>query len=1410
MTKKVTVLFLRTGQPIPPQLSKELIIKGTPITLKTKSSMIQKLINWDDQKFTKRLITQSESEWIRLCAQLKRQHIDDRKINPKIKEPIFPPQPVNTNEPANVEIREAIEEPEFETLAMGNFESKVKMLARVDSPKIQLELTSISFKATKMFTSRVVCFKAFNNSSINVPFEWEFLNPQSLTRDSGAFAISPMTGSIMKNSFLEFMVRFSPTVFDANPRRSLMMRFGSYSQASDVRLEAEGEVERPICHFELPFMVTDFGEKLVEIESLGINIKVEKRFYVLNPTSIGYEFMWVSGSSSQNQNQNLRCLTPKGVILPNKKFEMHFEFYPDATSPDKQDQNYAFVIKQFSLTESFIFRTKVKQPKVFLSTSKVDFGPLLLSGKCKETVMLKNLDNVPYNFSFSKSSLKDVGKDRQSSLKISPLHGTILPNQDFPVTIVFSPKLEIDFNFNLQLTIPQKKEPLTLNVKGKGYKLHHQVRMNNCVLEATKTHELDFGELFVHEPRKQMIEITNSGDFNIDFVLSKKPHASVAIIPENGTVRKGENVNVEAIFQSVNPLTLASSFQIHIVSGPNYNFDVKGLSKLPLVEVFPKLLDFGELTLSKTAPSRTMYLEFTNFDKKPLSIECELAKNDFLEVQLPFGQSLLPFDDNKENKLKVPVIFKPKSEQKSTISVMFYINGRHKIEITVKGEAINCLYELANAQEMLVDFGIVCLSTKQVKPITVRNFSKNPLNLTFDVEDQLSRLAFLGLTLNTTSLTIPKRNIGTIEVTFAPTQRQRQFTTPIKISPVDSEEAADLCMISGACYAADVKLVEDAINFGQVVVNSYLTKKLQVINSGDLSAEYSWDQGANSTTFSITPSKGLIMPSEQLFFDVTFAPKSIQDYKTSAKFSVKNSETAFTILFNGKGIPTPSSSTETVLFETSVRSKITKPVVIKNPTQNAWTLRPIISTDYLDIVDYFSAAKSIEVPPTGQVQLQITYMPLTSLPETQNALLFIPLPDGNAVTYQLQGKPLPPKPEDPITIALKAKFHFSQNILINNWLQISQRLNVEYELAGGRQPATEGIVINSASIIEVYPGVSQHFKLSLYALRKGTFVLNVFFRNKQNKEYLHYILNLNVEDSSVLRTYELQSVVREQKTQPITLENPLNMMVSLTADKFVIESKDVFLKTKTPVTIMPHSEYILEFVYRPLIVTKPTKSMVRITSNELGNFYYEFVLSSEKSSIIPTINFKTSLGNDHYKTFAFRNYLTKQASYTCKIERLSDGDNINTGPSDFSTEGPTLAVVPALDSNGNEAVLNLKYEPSFVGLSKAFLTLSNPEGGDYHAYLVGTSTPPLPKGPYKISAKGTNLDFKNTLYESKEFYLKIDNPNFVCTVKSPFKLDAKKTISLALIFRGTPENSTGRIIVETKDQIAWVYYLQGV
>ena len=60
-------------------------------------------------------------------------------------------------------------------------------------------------------------------------------------------------------------------------------------------------------------------------------------------------------------------------------------------------------------------------------------------------------------------------------------------------------------------------------------------------------------------------------------------------------------------------------------------------------------------------------------------------------------------------------------------------------------------------------------------------------------------------------------------------------------------------MIKGACYSIDLKIMEESINFKEVVINSSLSQKFHIINLGDLNAEYKWDLGFLDQYFSITP-----------------------------------------------------------------------------------------------------------------------------------------------------------------------------------------------------------------------------------------------------------------------------------------------------------------------------------------------------------------------------------------------------------------------------------------------------------------------------------------------------------------------------------------------------------------------------
>jgi len=66
----------------------------------------------------------------------------------------------------------------------------------------------------------------------------------------------------------------------------------------------------------------------------------------------------------------------------------------------------------------------VMEPNVFFDVGKVNFGPLLLGGKNREIVHLKNLEDVPMSFNFERSSVRG-SIEYADSLIVSPMSGII-------------------------------------------------------------------------------------------------------------------------------------------------------------------------------------------------------------------------------------------------------------------------------------------------------------------------------------------------------------------------------------------------------------------------------------------------------------------------------------------------------------------------------------------------------------------------------------------------------------------------------------------------------------------------------------------------------------------------------------------------------------------------------------------------------------------------------------------------------------------------------------------------------------------------------------------------------------------------------------------------------------------------
>jgi hypothetical protein len=116
--------------------------------------------------------------------------------------------------------------------------------------------------------------------------------------------------------------------------------------------------------------------------------------------------------------------------------------------------------------------TKVMQPKVFFLDLENRLRAAVVVGqKSRRWSMIKNLDQSDVLVRvLQRQRLKGTGAEHaELPARSQPLSGQLLPGQDTPVTLSFCPKMETDFNFNLQVAdSPKEAKPLTLNVKGTG------------------------------------------------------------------------------------------------------------------------------------------------------------------------------------------------------------------------------------------------------------------------------------------------------------------------------------------------------------------------------------------------------------------------------------------------------------------------------------------------------------------------------------------------------------------------------------------------------------------------------------------------------------------------------------------------------------------------------------------------------------------------------------------------------------------------------------------------------------------------------------------------------------------------------------------------------------------------------
>lgn len=793
-----------------------------------------------------------------------------------------------------------------------------------------------------------------------------------------------------------------------------------------------------------------------------MQVKNTKRFFVLNPTNLGYEFEWEQQDEETNLNSKLfKCITPKGVIYSGKKFEMIFEYTPNTL--DTHESYWNFKINSEKLTHKFLFHGVAREPMILFNQGKINFGPLLLGGRNKEIIEIINEEHLPYKFNFDKDSIKG-NSIYGDSLIVSPIAGTLQPKSSTKVEVTFMPRVEKEFNYNLILRVKQRLKPLTLNVKGVGYTISHGVFLDNkpeFKLLPRQEHNIDFGEFFVNEKRERSIILENNGSFNFHYMFKKNGADYLKITPDSGTVKKNEKLQISLTILPLTKIHLQNhKIVMQIVSGPTYTFVLNAKARSPSIIFSTVSCNFGPCYVMRQPTPVTQIITVKNMDKEALTIETnfENKNKSYLDVQLSTGQVILPYTSAAEI-LEIPIVFIPREITKYRDVIKFKFNGIYDVDVEVTGEGIPLKVELEDPLLQNINFGIIQLGQSKKMDFNVINRGKIKADVQVFAENPQSlakRCISFPSNFNPEKVYTlePKANLK-VDMLFNPNIRIPQFQEDIMIK-INQTDVRKLLSLSGASYGVDVKIVGEIPSFGTVVVNSMTIRQVVIRNFGDLPAKFKFEapnpKKDYSKFFTFSPNQGVIPPHDEVNLDIIFHPKTADNniYFEKIKCLVENFEPLYITLY-GRSTEVPKDSTFEKRIETEVRVPVTTEIKIKNTSDKPWRIVPSIMSNIEQFVSYFKGDSNFEIKPNIEGTYVLTYLPLTmsKLPNNANviehkATVFFPLPDGTAKVHEIVGVSNPPKAKKVINDVAKAREWKVIKLDVSNWLYTTQRFKVTW------------------------------------------------------------------------------------------------------------------------------------------------------------------------------------------------------------------------------------------------------------------------------------------------------------------------------------------------------------------------------
>eukprot|EP00606_Chrysophyceae_sp_TOSAG23-5_P000584 GSChrysophyteH2.ASY1.ANO1.693.1 assembled CDS len=1310
-------------------------------------------------------------------------------------------------------------EPYFEVVPDSEEQTldvKVNAVADVVKYSCQYEGENIPFKPTHLFQSTLHQFTFTNECNISLPISWtcEDIKHRTTTAPPSPipcpFFIDPEECEVKPLETKTFTLKFQP--LDADDfvyalKAEGEAEFEKGALRGPVRMVLRGTAKRPNeMGLLAPIEATDL--RCVELESTGLRTRNTFRFHIINPTGDNYEFIW---ETCGDPSASWRCVQKAGMLFAGKRIEVVFEYLPEETGV--AESFFKFRLPNANLEQMFLFSGNVVEPRVFFSTSRLDFHSVMLGGQGHlEQIYLENNEHLPFNFQFDKASLAQLDGANGPVLEISPKQGTVAPHGKVPISLLFKPQDEVIYNYNIICDVKRKPNKLSINVKGEGYAVHPVVQLelneeqirNNASDSRYQTlkprpavNYADFGSVKVLDTTSKKLTVTNNGKYNFDYLWDIENLGSMLALTggrTGGTLHKGEEMSYEVTFAPQREATLDGSNMSFTVAG-KYTYDIfaRGIAQSPALRFAFTSHDFGPCFVTSPGGQTVVVetsLRLVNHDPTSnISVECNFQKTRALWVECP------PTVLEPGSVLDVPIRFAPRDVKDYTFVIPFVINATSKANVTILGKGISARLEMVNASQRRTPFGIVNVGNEVRKTIPIVNRSKKalPVQIVEDMEFGSSSLEQKCITIFPRSeFVIAPRETVNLQVSFSPNRRISQFSEDIMVKYAGIMRK--LVTLSGKGQGMEVSLDTDSLPFGNVVINSSQQKTLSLENSGDVAITFQWMENTFGRHFSISPLQGKVQPNSEMTFDVTFCPVNIDDDIRQDNIILQiPGISPLNLTCTGACIDQPGESTSTLQFNSIARKKEEKTIKFSNPSDKDWFLAPTLHGIN------WKVPNEVKVPAKGSTDCVVTYYPLTMCPEpatppgdgeedpAHKGKLFVALPDGTAQLYNLRGYAGPPACSGVVELETAAKSPCSTTVRLNNWLSETQKLKVTIDITEKPSPAT---FIVAANAVEVNPNGSKEFPIRFISYLEGTSKGTVTFTNPVTGEYAFYELVAKTTMPEVLEEIKIES---------------FDMDCHSDDSWWSCDSDCIRVKELTPFSGNPEGSFEIE--YRPLAPTaQPGEHLLSITCKSLGTYKYKLIVTATRPPLPQSLKFEVPLGSVQTEYFKFKSFNSAKVDYQCAIQN-----------SDLFTVPKSQPVDPCAEWDGMDVRIPVAFEPMAIGNISDQLVITAPNGIEYLCDVHATCIPPQPQGPFNLVLGGGSVDipFRNYFSQPQGWSFAVDSPHFKLASASA-QVGAKASGNCQVSF--SPEEGaaasglTAKLFVTctAKPEVApFVFYLRG-